>query len=47
MASSVVMRLSKHQKLAVIDEYEVPGWAFVKTDSVEGYVMRSYLEKTE
>ena len=41
------MRLSKHQKLAVIDEYDVPGWAYVKTDSVEGYVMLSYLEKAE
>jgi uncharacterized protein YgiM (DUF1202 family) len=47
MASSVVMRLSKHQKLAVIDEFDVPGWAYVKTDSVEGYVMLSYLEKAE
>lgn len=47
MASSVVMRLSKHQKLVVLDEYDVPGWARVKTDTVEGYVMISYLEKPE
>ncbi len=47
MASSVVMRLSKHQKLVVLDEYDVPGWARVKTDTVEGYVMISYLDVPE
>ena len=47
MASSVVMRLSKHQKLVVLDEYDVPGWASVKTDTVEGYVMISYLDVPE
>ena len=43
--ATIVMRLYKHQKLIVLDEMDVPGWARVKTDSVEGYVMRSYLEK--
>ena len=47
MASSVVMRLSKHQKLVVLDEYDVPGWARVKTDTLEGYVMISYLDVPE
>ena len=38
------MRLYKHQRLIVLDESEVPGWAHVKTDDTEGYVMSSYLE---
>ena len=42
--ASVIMRLYKHQQLVVLDESEVPGWAHVKTDDTEGYVMSSYLE---
>lgn len=45
MASQVVMRLIKHQHLIVLDELDVPGWAHVKTDAAEGYVMSSYLQK--
>ena len=45
MASQVVMRLMKHQHLIVLDELDVPGWAHVKTDAAEGYVMSSYLQK--
>ena len=29
----------------VLDEMDVPGWAHVKTDTVDGYVMTSYIEK--
>ena len=45
MASQVVMRLMKHQRLIVLDELDVPGWAHVKTDAAEGYVMSSYLQE--
>lgn len=44
-AASIVMRLYKHQHLIVLDEMDVPGWAHVKTDTVDGYVMTSYIEK--
>ena len=43
--ASIIMRLHKHQKLIVLDEMDVPGWAHVRTDSVEGYVMISFLER--
>ena len=36
-----------HEQLIVLEEAEVPGWARVKTDVVEGYVMLSFLQKTE
>ena len=39
------MRLYKHQRLVVLSEDEVPGWAHVKTDTAEGYVMISFLER--
>ena len=45
--SKVLRRLYKHQQLIVLEEAEVPGWARVKTDVVEGYVMLSFLQKTE
>ena len=45
--ASVIMRLNKHQRLIVLDEMDVPGWAHVKTDDAEGYVMSSYLEPAE
>ena len=47
MASQVVMRLMKHQRLIVLDELDVPGWAHVKTDAAEGYVMSSYLQEAK
>lgn len=43
----VLMRLYKHQRLIVLDELDVPGWAHVRTDDIEGYVMSSYLEKAD
>ena len=43
--AGIVMRLRKHQRLIVLDEMDVPGWAYVRTDAVEGYVMSSYLER--
>ena len=46
-AASIIMRLYKHQHLIVLDEMDVPGWAQVKTDTVEGYVMTSFIEKVE
>ena len=45
--AGIIMRLYKHQRLVVLDEMDVPGWAHVKTDSVEGYVMSSYLERVD
>lgn len=46
-AATVIMRLYKHQHLIVTDDMDVPGWAKVKTDTVEGYVMTSYIKKVE
>ncbi len=46
-AASVIMRLYKHQHLIVTDDMDVPGWAKVKTDTVDGYVMTSYIKKVE
>ena len=43
--AGIIMRLYKYQKLVVLDELDVPGWAHVQTDSVDGYVMTSFLEK--
>ena len=39
------MRLYKHQRLIVLEDDQVPGWARVKTDTVEGFVMLSFLER--
>ena len=44
-ASVILMRLYKHQKLLVLETCEDPAWVHVKTDSIEGYVMVSFLEK--
>ena len=41
----ILMRLYKHQELVVLETCEDPSWVRVKTDSVEGFVMLSYLEK--
>ena len=43
--AEILMRLYRHQRLAVLNDHEVPGWAKVRTDSIEGYVMTSFLEK--
>lgn len=45
--SKVLRRLYKHQQLIVLEEAEVTGWVRVKTDVCEGYVMVSFLQKTE
>ena len=45
--AKIVRRLYWHQKLVVLEEAEVIGWVKVKTDVIEGYVMLSFLEKTE
>ena len=44
-AASVIMRLYKHQHLIVLDDMDVPGWAKVRTDTTEGYIMTSFVEK--
>ena len=44
-AAEILMRLFRHQKLIVLENAEVNGWARVKTDAVEGYVMISFLQK--
>lgn len=44
-ASDILMRLYKHQQLIVLETCEDPAWVHVKTDSIEGYVMVSFLEK--
>lgn len=46
-ASEILMRLYKHQQLIVLETCEDPAWVHVKTDSIEGYVMVSFLEKVE
>ena len=43
-AAPVLMRLYRHQKLIVLENAEVDGWARVKTDAAEGYVMLSFLQ---
>ena len=44
---TILTRLYKHQKLLVLTDDEIPGWAYVRTDAIEGYVMLSFLEKAE
>ena len=46
-ASEILMRLYKHQPLVVLEVCDDPAWVKVKTDVTEGYVMLSFLEKTE
>ncbi len=43
--SKIVMRLYKHQRLIVLEDDQVPGWARVRTDAIEGFVMVSFLER--
>ena len=44
---SILTRLYKHQRLLVLEDDEIPGWAHVRTDAIEGYVMTSFLERVE
>ena len=43
LGGEILMRLYKHQKLLVLERCPEEGWVHVKTDSIEGYVMESYL----
>ena len=44
-SSEILMRLYKHQRLIVLETCEDPAWVHVRTDSAEGFVMVSFLEK--
>ena len=44
-AGDILMRLYKHQRLIVLETCEDPAWVHVRTDSIEGYVMVSFLER--
>jgi uncharacterized protein YgiM (DUF1202 family) len=46
-AGEILMRLYKHQRLIVLETCEDPVWVHVRTDSAEGYVMVSFLERVE
>lgn len=47
LAGDILMRLYKHQRLQVLEVCEDPAWVHVRTDSAEGYVMLSFLERVE
>ncbi len=42
-AAAILMRLYPHQRLIVLEVCDDPLWAHVRTDSMEGYVMVSFL----
>ena len=44
-AGDILMRLYKHQWLIVLNDCEEEGWVHVQTDTADGYVMVSFLEK--
>ncbi len=44
-SGEILMRLYRHQLLVVLETCEDPAWVHVRTDSAEGYVMVSFLEK--
>ena len=46
-AGQILMRLFKHQRLVVLETCEDPAWVHVKTDTMEGYVMVSFLERVQ
>ena len=46
-SSEILMRLYKHQRLIVLETCEDPAWVHVRTDSAEGFVMVSFLEKLD
>ena len=45
--AEILMRLYWHQPLVVLEQSDVPGWVYVKTDAAEGYVMESFLAYPE
>ena len=47
LSSEIRMRLFPHQPLAVLETSADGEWAHVRTDSAEGWVMRSFLQKAE
>lgn len=47
MAGEILMRLYKHQQLIVLEVCEDENWVHVKTDTAEGYVMVSFLERVD
>ncbi len=46
-SATVLRRLYLHQQLIVLPDCEEEGWAHVKTDVMEGYVMESFLQRQE
>ncbi len=46
-SATVLRRLYKSQQVIVLPDCEEEGWAHVKTDVMEGYVMSSFLQKVE
>ncbi len=46
-SATVLRRLYLHQQLIVLPDCEEDGWAHVKTDVMEGYVMESFLQRQE
>lgn len=46
-SATVLRRLYLHQQLIVLLDCEEEGWAHVKTDVMEGYVMESFLQRQE
>lgn len=44
-SGEILMRLYRHQQLIVLETCEDPSWVHVRTDSAEGYVMVSFLER--
>ena len=46
-SATVLRRLYKSQQLIVLPDCEEEGWAHVKTDVLDGYVMSSFLQKVE
>ncbi len=43
LGGDILMRLYKNQRLLVLERCPEEGWVHVVTDSIEGYVMESYL----
>lgn len=43
LGGEILMRIYKYQRLLVLERCPEEGWVHVKTDSIEGYVMESYL----
>lgn len=44
MSGEIVLKLSKNQRLLVLERCEEEGWVKVKTDAVEGYVVEKFLK---